>query len=86
MALYKQMDQEGEIKTSYHRILFVEQWTNSHISIAVASYTSGNARYNEAHPYVTTTTYGTSYTENFTIQDAYAYLKSLPEFAGAEDV
>ena len=86
MALYKEMQQDGEVKTPYHRILYVEQWINSHISIAVLSYTSGSARYNEASPYTQSTTYATDYKENFTIQDAYAYLKSLPEFAGAEDV
>lgn len=86
MALLKDIKQDNGITTSYHRILYVEQWTNSHVSIAVQSYIDGSFRFHEEHPYSTAKTYETDYVENFTIQDAYAYLKTLPEFEGAENV
>lgn len=86
MALYKEIKQPDGIVTNYHRIMFVEHWINSHISIAVLSYTDGSARHMEETPYKISTTYETDYIENMTIKDAYAFLKSLPDFAGAEDI
>lgn len=62
---------------------------NSHTSIVVASYVSDSSRRTEGatvRPYNVSVTYQTDYTENMTIQDAYGYLKTLPEFEGAEDI
>ncbi len=37
-------------------------------------------------PYSKSITYETEYDPNMTIESAYGYLKTLPEFEGAEDV
>lgn len=62
---------------------------NSHTSIAVLSYLDADARQTEKEskqPYKASVTYETAYSENMTVEDAYRYLKTLPEFEGAEDV
>ena len=62
---------------------------NSHDSIAVVSYIDrdGRKRENsEKEPYKAAITYEKPYTENMTNEEAYAYLKTLPEFEGSEDV
>lgn len=89
MALKKPIVQRDGVLTEYHRILFIQSMINSHTSIAVASYVSEDSRHTEdvsTYPYKVSVTYQTDYTENMTIQDAYEYLKTLPEFEGAEDV
>ena len=77
--------------TSYHRILFCQITTNRQNSIAVLSYVDDTARENEkdgtiVQPYEKSITYETLYDPTMTIEDAYKYLKSLPEFEGATDV
>ena len=37
-------------------------------------------------PYKVAITYETDYKENMTVKEAYDYLKTLPEFEGAEDI
>lgn len=89
MALKKNIVQRDGIPTDYHRILFVQSTINSHTSIAVLSYLNEDARQSEKNtqqPYKCSRTYQTKYIENMTVEDAYDYLKTLPEFEGAEDV
>lgn len=91
MALYKQIIQEDGVPTSYHRILFLMKTINRHNSIAVLSYVDNNARNNEkdsvlAQPYCKNITYELPYDENMTVEDAYLYLKTLPQFENAEDI
>ena len=94
MALYKEIKQEDGVTTNYHRILYVDSTINSHISIAVLSYVDNKARAAEQQsedesivtPYKRAATYETDYCENMTVKQAYDYLKTLPEFEGAEDV
>lgn len=89
MALKKTIIQRDGIPTEYHRILFLQSTINSHISIAVLSYLNEDARHSEMdliQTYKVSITYETDYIENMTIEDAYNYLKTLPEFEGAEDV
>lgn len=91
MALYKEIRQEDGVTTSYHRILFLQTTVNHHNSIAVFSYVDDIARANEkehiiAQPYVKCITYETAYDETMTIEKAYEYLKTLPEFEGATDI
>lgn len=89
MALLKPIKQENGVTTSYHRILFLQSMINSHTSIAVLSYIDEEGRQSEAQgssPYKTAITYEKEYVENMAIEDAYAYLKTLPEFEGAEDI
>nr|DAH20495.1 MAG TPA: hypothetical protein [Caudoviricetes sp.] len=89
MALYKEIIQDDGVATNYHRILYIQSMINSHNSIAVASYINkeGRERENtEKQPYKKAITYEKSYQENMTNEEAYAYLKTLSEFEGAEDV
>ena len=89
MALLKSIEQEDGVITEYHRIQFLQLTTNHHNSIAVLSYINESTRLNEingGHPYKTATTYETDYDETMTIESAYEYLKSLPEFKQSEDI
>lgn len=89
MALLKPVRQDDGVMTNYHRILYIDSMINSHNSIAVVSYIDKESRDNENPeqvPYKKVVTYEKDYEENMTVQEAYAYLKSLPEFKNAEDV
>ena len=89
MALKKEVRRNDGVITNYHRILFIQSTINSHTSIAVLSYVDKIGREMENsvnEPYKAVITYETEYTENMTIEAAYEYLKTLPEFEGAEDI
>ena len=91
MALYKEIKQDDGVNTTYHRILYVQNMINSHCSIAVVSYVDKEARVNEQEniimqPYKQAKTFETDYDETISPEKAYEYLKTLPEFANAEDV
>lgn len=90
MALFKTIRQDDGVPTQYHRIAFVQITTNSHNSIAVYSYVDEDSRRSkddpEFHPYCKSVTYETDYSPNMTIELAYEYLKTLPEFEGATDI
>lgn len=91
MALYKEIKQADGVTTKYHRILFLTQTTNRQNSIAVLSYVDNESRDAEkenymSQPYQRSTTYETKYDPNMTIESAYEYLKTLPQFDGAENI
>ena len=91
MALYKEIKQSDGVTTKYHRILFLQKTVNRQNSIAVLSYVDEESRTGEtdgtiAQPYQKSITYETSYDPNMTIESAYEYLKSLPQFEGAENI
>ena len=91
MAIYKSIRQDDGVTTSYHRILYVTKTVNRQNSIAVLSYVDEMARNDEkgsvlSQPYSKAVTYETTYDDNMTIANAYAYLKTLPIFENAEDV
>jgi len=90
MALYKDIKQDDGIITKYHRILYLTHTVNSHNSIAIVSYTDRESRdtdiVSENRPYRKAITYEIDYDENMTIESAYNYLKTLPEFEGATDI
>ena len=91
MAIYKSIRQDDGVTTSYHRILYVTKTVNRQNSIAVISYVDEMARNDEkesvlSQPYSKAVTYETAYDDNMTIANAYAYLKTLPNFENAEDV
>lgn len=91
MALYKSITQDDGVTTTYHRILMLTQTVNRQNSIGVLSYVSSESRETEntsiyAQPYCKCITYEIPYDEAMTISDAYAYLKTLPQFEDAEDV
>ena len=91
MALYKEIVQDDGVVTCYHRILYLQITTNRQNSIGVISYVDNNSRDKEksetiAQPYVKAITYETDYDPKMSVETAYEYLKSLPEFKGAKDV
>lgn len=91
MALYKPIKQEDGVTVNYHRILFIQITTNKQNSIAVLSYVDNESRSNDGmdpmiNPYKHSVTYEVPYDESMTVESAYEYLKTLPQFEGAEDV
>lgn len=91
MALYKAIRQDDGVTTSYHRILLLMKTINRQNSISVLSYVDSAARDSEKEsilfqPYCKNITYELPYDENMTVEGAYSYLKTLPQFEGAEDV
>lgn len=91
MALYKPIRQSDGVTTNYHRILFLQQTVNRQNSIVVLSYVDQDSRTDEQtnvleQPYQKSVTYETAYDESMTIASAYEYLKTLPQFEGAEDI
>lgn len=91
MALFCEIIQEDGVTTSYHRILYIQSTINMRCSVAVVSYVDESARVKEhenvtAQIYKQGKTYEIAYDETMTPTKAYEYLKTLPEFEGAEDV
>lgn len=91
MALKKKITQDDGVITEYHRILHVFNVVNSHSSISVASLVSDLIRDREksgdiSEPYQKVVTYETTDKWDMTVEAAYEYLKTLPEFKGAEDI
>ena len=91
MALKKKVTQDDGVITEYHRILSVFNVVNSHSSISVASLVSDLVRDREksgdiSEPYQKVVTYETTDKWDMTVEAAYEYLKTLPEFKGAEDI
>ena len=91
MALFKEIRQSDGVTTSYHRVLYLTMTTNRQNSIAVLSYVDDESRLSEkeavlAQPYQKAITYETAYNPAMTIEGAYEYLKTLPQFEGATDI
>ena len=98
MALKKQIELDYGIIVNYHRIVSLNKVTNNTNIIEVASYTSEEKRQEEIDYYNSTeenktmnvfidTTYiNKEYSETETIEDVYAYLKTLDKFKDAEDI
>ena len=102
MALKKQITESNGVVTEYHRIAMVKIDTNQQNTILINSYLSEDGRqiekdyiaglYNSIEegmmnwPYVEAYYLNCDYDEAMTIPNAYAYLKTLPKFEGAEDV
>lgn len=90
MALEKAIRQSDGVVTNYHRILFLQTTVNQQNSIAVLSYVDESSREDEKYaaisqPYRKSKSYETTYDEKMTIELAYQFLKTLPEFEGAID-
>lgn len=91
MALKKKVIQDDGVTTEYHRILYVQSKVNSHCSVAVISLVSEEIRKKQLtgeiqQLYQKIVTYETTEYDDLTIEKAYEYLKTLPEFEGAEDI
>lgn len=95
MALSKQVIAESGVPFVYHRVVSVNIYTNVQNLIEVRSYTSEEKRKEEAdaikngesmNVYAESKHYAIPYDQAMTIESAYNYLKTLPEFEGATDV
>lgn len=102
MAIKKIVTAANGIVTEYHRIAMVKIDTNQQNTILVHSYLSEAGRKIEKDyasglykdldeglmnwPYVDSRYLNCAYDGNMTIANAYAWLKTLPEFVDAEDV
>lgn len=92
MAIKKDIELDNGIVTTYHRVSRISSFINYDCSIDVASYLSKEKRLlQKANPsfsnvFVDERTYFLPYDSEFNITKAYEYIKSLPEFEGAEDI
>lgn len=89
MALAKEVRLENGVTVSYHRVVSVQAVTNVQSAVEVASCPSRAAREKEkggGDCYIETTWHVLPYTPGMSVVDAYEYLKTLPEYEGAEDV
>lgn len=102
MAIKKQITLSSGIKTEYHRIALLSIDVNQKNTILVHSYLNEDGRqiekdyaagkYNNLDagmmnfPYVNTQYIVADYNPTMTISAAYDYIKTLPEFDGAEDI
>ena len=102
MAIKKQVTADNGIVTEYHRIAMITVDVNNQNTILVHSYLSADGRkiekdyaaglYSDLEaglmkfPYVDANYIHLGYDENMTVKAAYNYLKTLPQFEGAEDV
>jgi hypothetical protein len=88
MALKKDIEINGLIN-SYHRIERLTSCLNKHISIVIFSYPNAEVREKERtkeNVIHFSTTYELDYVENYTIKEAYDFIKSLEDFKDAEDI
>lgn len=102
MAIKVQVTADNGIVTEYHRIALMSIDVNNQNTILVHSYLNEDGRqiekdyaaglYNNVEegmmkfPYVAATYLHTDYDGSMSISAAYDYIKTLTQFAGAEDV
>lgn len=100
MALAKSVTESNGIVLTYHRVVRVDTIVNEMILVEVGSYLDRDARERQmasdesqssggpglGQQYVVTTFHQLPYQDGMTASDAYAALKSMPEYAGAADV
>lgn len=102
MAIKKKVTANNGIVTEYHRIALLSIDVNNQNTILIHSYLSEDARqiekdyasglYNSLEegmmhfPYVEDNYINCKYDGFMTIEKAYKWLKTLPQFEGAEDI
>lgn len=100
MALLKEIVGQDGVVTRYHRVVRVDNMTNQRTTIEVSSYVSEESRQKQlldekaqsegiditAQQYTVASYYTFEYVDGMTAESAYAALKTLDRFAGAEDV
>lgn len=88
MALKKEIQLENGIIINYHRIITLQLVTNKSVDMIVASYVDEENRDKDFldNKIIQTKVYTDTYQENYNIEKAYEYLKTLPEFKDAIDV
>lgn len=100
MGLKKHETLPSGVQLNYHRIVSMNVVVGEQIIVEVASYTSQAKRreeqaalaqaretgdYPDVDVFVSTRYFNACYDPEMSIAGAYAYLKTLPEFEGAED-
>ena len=94
MALIKDITLESGITVNYHRIVSVNNITNYASVIEIASYTSSAKREEEKtalknnepmNVFIHTQYLKIAYDKSLDVDEAYAYLKTLPEFVACAD-
>lgn len=96
MAIIKNITADNGIPLSYHRIALVTIDVNNQCTFLVHSYVDVNARQQELDyragiaevlnpPYVHAEYYNLDYDPDFSVNRAYQWLKTLPQFEGALD-
>lgn len=92
MAIKKNIELDNGITLTYHRIVRIQSIINFDSMIEVQSYMSKQNRLREkGNPsnvdiYTEASYYHIPYDPELNVTKAYEYIKSLPEFEGAEDV
>lgn len=102
MALKLEMKMPNGVVLEYHRIALLSIDVHNQNTILVHSYLGSDSRQIEKDysagvykdveagmmnfPYVEASYISADYDETMTVTKAYEYLKTLPKFAGAEDV
>lgn len=102
MAIKKQVIADNGIVTEYHRIAMIKTEVNQTVTILIYSYLSIDGRQIEKDyaaglydnvemgmikfPYVDAQYVSADYDPEMTVTKAYGYIKTLPQFQGAEDV
>lgn len=96
MALLKAIKQQNGVVLNYHRIADIKNVVNDKTYIGVLSYVDEEEREkekkqpkyspNKPQIYVVSLLIPVEYNDTLTIEDAYEYLKTLPEFEGSEDI
>lgn len=102
MAIKKKITEDNGVVTEYHRIAMIKIDINEQSTILVHSYLSDDGRQIEKDyaagkcddfeigmmkwPYVNAQYLNCDYDGEMTVTKAYEWLKSLPQFAGAEDI
>lgn len=95
MGLRKGITLDNGVIVNYHRIVSINNITNVSTIIEVASYTSKDKREEEKtaienseamNVFIDTDYINKEYEEDFTIEQAYDYLKTLDKFKDSEDI
>ena len=95
MALKQEIELKNGVIVNYHRVTSLNIITNVQNMIELSCYTSEAKRREEQEAFensktsdvfVHTTIISAPYDQSMTIENVYAYLKTLPEFEGSEDI
>lgn len=87
MGLRKHIQLDNGVQVNYHRIAAITHRVNGETLVLARSYTSQAKRREEGEGevYVEERWFPLPYDDSLTVAEAYARLKELPEFEGAED-
>lgn len=94
MALSKNIEKPNGVVLSYHRVANISSQVNQNTTIVVVSYISQAKRNDEVAAleageamdvFMESSFYQTDYSDGMTAQEAYNYVKTVPDFEGSSD-